>query len=66
MRKILFSQTTGEDQPSPGIGVFQAMFSVSLHLVGSLFSDETPCLVGPRKPGQFFGGERCRQTQYRQ
>src|SRR5688572_10788194 len=46
---------TGEDQPSPGISVFQAMFAELLHSVGSPFSLDIPCPVGPRNPGQFSG-----------
>jgi hypothetical protein len=28
----------GDDQPSPGIAVFQRMFEVALHCVGTSFS----------------------------
>ena len=39
----------GDDQPSPGIGVFHAMFSVALQRIGMPVSDEMPWPVGPRK-----------------
>src|SRR5687768_3407793 len=51
--KTLSFQTMGEDQDSPGISVFQAMFSVVDQFVGSLVSEEVPWPVGPRKRGQF-------------
>ena len=43
---------TGEDQPSPGILVFQAMLSVSLQLVGIPSAWECPWPSGPRNWGQ--------------
>ena len=42
--------TIGLDAPGPGIGVFQAMFSDSLHLTGSPLAELTPIPLGPRKP----------------
>jgi hypothetical protein len=33
---------TGEDQPSPGMGVFHTMFSVFDHWVGKLVAVEIP------------------------
>jgi hypothetical protein len=53
VKKIRFSQTTGEEWPRPGMGVFHAMFFVALHSVGRFFSAEMPWLPGPRHPGQF-------------
>ena len=47
------SQTTGDDQPCPGIGVFHATFFSSDHSVGTFGSEEMPCPVGPRNRGQF-------------
>src|ERR1039457_969092 len=46
-------QAIGEDQDSPGRGVFQATFSVALHLAGRPVSLEMHCAVGPRNCGQF-------------
>src|SRR5262245_43735303 len=46
-------QTMGEDQPNPGISAFQATLEVALHSIGMPVSEEMPCPVGPRKPGQF-------------
>src|SRR5262245_37948108 len=45
--------TMGEDQPKPGISAFQTTFEVALHSIGTPVSEEMPCPVGPRKPGQF-------------
>jgi hypothetical protein len=50
--KTRSATTIGEDQPSPGIAVFQATFSVSLHRSGSLVSIESPWPLGPRHPRQ--------------
>ncbi len=47
------SNTIGDDQPSPGIGLFQTMLDVWLHSSGISFSWDIPCRVGPRKQGQF-------------
>jgi len=47
----------GEDQLWPGVGVFQAMLDVAFHSMGTFFSDDIPCLVGPRKQGQFSAGD---------
>src|SRR5262245_18923907 len=44
--------TIGLDAPAPGSGVFQAMFSVSLHVVGIPDAELIPIPVGPRKPDQ--------------
>ena len=47
------SQTIGLDHPSPGIGVFQATFSVALHVSGSRGSSATTDVPsGPRNCGQ--------------
>lgn len=53
--------TMGDDQPLPGIGVFQTMFDVALHSTGTFFSCDMPCLLGPRKQGQLSArGEPAR------
>src|SRR5688572_27010564 len=46
-------QTIGEDQPTPGISVFQTTFDSALQCNGTFFSVEIPWRVGPRKVGQF-------------
>ena len=51
------SQTTGELQPSPGIVVFQAMFSVSLHVSGSAGSSATAGLSAPELRPLVDGGD---------
>ena len=52
MIQICASRMTGEDQPNPLMGVFQATFSVSLQVIGSPVSMECPCPSGPRNCGQ--------------
>ena len=42
------SATTGEEWPSPGSSVFQTIFSVSLHVVGSPVTVDLPSRVEPR------------------
>src|SRR5262249_22636475 len=44
--------TIGEDQPKPGISAFQTTLELALHSIGTPVSEEMPCPVGPRKPGQ--------------
>jgi hypothetical protein len=51
--KIRSFHTIGEACPLPGIGVFQVMFCVLLHLTGTFFSLLVPSPLGPRQPGQF-------------
>ena len=57
VNQIRFPQMTGLDHPFSGIGVFQVMFSVSLHRVGSPMSAPSglggtcPLFKGPRKSG---------------
>ena len=46
------SAMTGDDQPSPGTGTFQAIFFDSLHSSGSSVSDEYPWPLGPLNCGQ--------------
>src|SRR5215213_10278204 len=46
-------QTTGDDHALPWTAVFQATFSVSLQVTGRSLASERPCIVGPRKAGQF-------------
>ena len=52
-----FPQTIGDDHPLPGIGVFHCTFLSRAQCSGRSPSDETPCRVGPRKPGQFSAQE---------
>src|SRR6478735_3255690 len=51
--KMRSPNTIGDDQPSPGISVFQATFSVPLQCSGKSLAAETPWPVGPRNRGQF-------------
>ena len=53
VRKTLSPQTIGDEWPSPGTAILQAMFSVLLHLVGMPFPVLTPSPLGPRQAGQF-------------
>src|ERR1700682_5076258 len=45
-------QTTGDDEPRPGISVFHRMCFVSLHSTGGSALLETPLAYGPRHWGQ--------------
>ena len=55
VKKILSSQTIGEELPRSGVVIFQRMFSLlSFHLVGSEFNPVRPWPVGPRNRGQCF------------
>ena len=47
-----FLQTIGDDHALPGTGVFHSTFLSGAQCSGRSPSDETPCRVGPRKPGQ--------------
>src|SRR5579872_2881668 len=51
--KMRSPQTTGEDQPVPGMSVFQATFSVVLQVSGSLGFSVTPVDSGPRNWGHW-------------
>src|SRR6266481_6537157 len=53
VKKTFFSQMIGDENPSPGMAVFQSTFFVSLHSVGRFFSFEMPWLSGPRHWAQF-------------
>ena len=53
VRKTLSPQTIGDEWPSPGTAILQAIFSVLLHLVGMPFPVLTPSPLDPRQPGQF-------------
>ena len=56
-RKIWFPTTVGELWPRPGIGVFHAMFSVSLQWIGGFWPGAAmPSRVGPRHAGQSLLG----------
>ena len=48
-------QTTGDDEPRPGISTFHLMFFVSLHSIGGFAVRDTPVMSGPRHCAQFFG-----------
>ena len=52
--KIFSPQTIGEDQPLPGIAVFQATFSVWLQVSGKFGSSTTPDESGPRNCGHWL------------
>src|SRR5947209_7599229 len=54
---ILFPQTMGEDQPLPGIAVFQTTFLVVLQVCGSPFPSATPA-CWPRNCGQWSAAVR--------
>ena len=56
--KDAFRQLEGEEWPTPGTGVFQAMFSVWDQRVGMSFSEEVPSPRGPRNCGQFSPDEK--------
>src|SRR5215475_10192379 len=53
VRKILLSQTIGDEWPRPGSAVFQTTFLSAPHSTGRFRSSETPRLRGPRHCGQF-------------
>ena len=53
VRKTLSPQTIGDEWPSPGMAILQAILSVLLHLVGMPFPLLAPSPLGPRQPGQF-------------
>ena len=53
VRKTRLPQTTGLDQPRPGISVTHSTFSVVLHVSGRFGLSATAAfMVGPRKCGQ--------------
>src|SRR6266851_5171231 len=52
VRKIRSPQTTGDDQPLPGISAFHTTLRVALHVSGSAGSSATPVDWGPRNCGQ--------------
>src|SRR5689334_24662806 len=52
VKKILLSQTIGDECPRPAIGVFHLMFFVGVHSAGRFFSFEIPEPSGPRHCGQ--------------
>ena len=47
----------GDDQPLPGMGVFQAIFSVIVHITGKLVSVDFPWPPGPRNRVQLSANE---------
>ena len=53
VRKTRLPQTTGLDQPRPGMSVTHSTFSVVLHVSGRFGLSATAAfMVGPRKCGQ--------------
>src|SRR5262245_28275442 len=62
---ISFPSITGEDQPRPGISVFQTMLLVSLHAMGTDLACECPCAVGPRHSGHSDAETRSKQIASR-
>src|SRR2546429_9763070 len=52
------SQTMGELQPRPGISVFHATFSVSLHVSGRAGSSAMTPALGPRNLGHWSVADR--------
>src|SRR5579859_3894271 len=55
VRKIRSPQTTGDDQPLPGISVFHTTLRVAVQVSGSAGSSAaTPFDCGPRNCGQLF------------
>src|SRR4051812_19520477 len=52
VRKTLPLDMTGDDQPRPGIGRFQATFLSGPHATGKRPFATIPCPVGPRNSGQ--------------
>src|SRR6266478_2369728 len=52
VRKMRSPQTTGDDQPLPGISTFQTTLRVALQVSGSPGSSATPVDCGPRNCGQ--------------
>src|SRR5687768_7850333 len=55
-------QTTGEDEPRPGISIFHLMFLVSLHSRGGVACRDTPVAYGPRHCGQYFSRSSAAYT----
>src|SRR6185369_1915370 len=53
--KIRSPQTTGDEWPLPGSGIFQRTFSVALHLTGKPVSSDVPSRLGPRQPDHSSG-----------
>src|SRR6267142_2403099 len=53
-----FLNRLGDDQPLPGISVFQATLVVSFHFVGRFLAWVCPSPVGPRNCGQSAAGRR--------
>src|SRR5947209_4862235 len=51
VRKTLSPQRMGDDQPLPGMGVFQATFLVVLQVSGRLAPSPTPAACLPRNCG---------------
>ena len=47
VRKILFSQTIGEEWPRPAIGVFHAIFLSAPHSIGRSFPRKSPGYQAP-------------------
>src|SRR5207249_4593130 len=54
-----WSQTTGDDQPRPEMGVFQRTFLDSLHWRANPRASAWPAPDGPRNSGQFSPAARA-------
>src|SRR6185295_5188697 len=52
VRKILSFQTIGVELPGCSSLTFHLTFSLALHVIGTFFSKQYPCPVGPRHAGQ--------------
>src|SRR5205807_245091 len=55
----LSPQTTGVEEPAPGMAAFHLTFFVSLHSTGGLASGATPVASGPRHCGQLDNERRA-------
>jgi hypothetical protein len=51
-RNMCSPEMIGVEPLRPGIGIFHAMFSVLLHLIGNPVAGLTPFSAGPRHCGQ--------------
>src|SRR5436305_4869303 len=57
VRKMRSPQTTGQEWPRPGIGVFQRTLvpAFTSQVTGGFCPSATPVAFGPRNDGQFSG-----------
>src|SRR5687768_4652220 len=63
VRKTCRSKTIGDDQPFPGILVFQTTFLSADQVTGKFFSLEMPWPFGPRNRIQFSAVTRSQVNQ---